>query len=240
MEEPHFSNLWQSGVPGEVEAFCVETGVTHLRFPQELHQVRERIFPRVQNEFRTTETANTRCADAIQYGLQHLRNLEPVLILDADMIPFRPFEPIQLLDEFPLWGVLQNRGPVSYLWNGIMLYDPSRLNMGRFNIDCGIVDGVNVDVGGMLHGWLSDNWQSARFFRTELVTLDWIHWMDTHLPLPLRDFFEWQIRTFPIGRPSDIYGEAFVHLGGGGNWEVREASLARERIDRFCDAVLAL
>jgi hypothetical protein len=206
---PHFSNMWRRGVTGEIRVAARAAGVRHRRFPQYLHTRRELIFPEEPKAFRELEDANSRCADAIQYGVNLLlsESDQPILILDADMIPVAPFYWKNWLKRYPIWGVPENKGPgIDYLWNGIILVDPAQVNaMDRFNIDCGQLDGVPVDVGGMLHEFLRAN--EGRVGTISRL-YDWI------------DGFE-------------LCGDIFAHLRGGGNWQVFDQDEAQERVNRF-------
>ena len=57
------------------------------------------------------------------------------------------------------------------------------------------------------------------------------------LPEPLLDFFRWDTEAQDGYRISETYGGLFAHLGGGGNWEVRPAEQAQERLRRFVEAI---
>ena len=153
-EDEHFSNVWTRGMPEKIELHCWAMGARHYRFPQRLHYQRTKIFKNPQDR-PESPNANTRCADAIQYGVNKLlrQSLQPILILDADMVPYKFFNVAERLAEKPLWGVEQWReGNVRYLWNGLLLIDPKRVNrLDLFNLDCGTVNEQPVDVGGQLH-----------------------------------------------------------------------------------------
>ncbi len=85
-DEPHFSNMWQTGKAAEIEQACEAVGARHVRFPQEWHTDRRQVFPDEPDESARVENANTRCADAVQHGVNLLlaESDEPLLILDAD------------------------------------------------------------------------------------------------------------------------------------------------------------
>ena len=51
--------------------------------------------------------------------------------------------------------------------------------------------------------------------------------------MPIR----WDAEAQDGFRISETYAGMFAHLGGGGNWEIRPADLAQERLRRFVEAV---
>ena len=239
-EQEHFSNVWQEGMPERIEWMCQDVGARHIRFPQELHRERERIFPDEPQQWRSFENANTRCADAIQYGANLLlaESDEPLLILDADMVPYHRVAPEALLALYPIWGVPQQRSNVRYLWNGILLIDPRHAAaMDEFNLDCGHPGGIPVDVGGMLFRFVIAN--EGRIGTFDICSAQaWLNrGVGIDLPAPLAEFFRWDCETQTTYRISETYGGMFAHLGGGGNWEVRPAEQAQERVRRFVEAI---
>lgn len=238
-EAEHFSNHWDSRIAVEIRIAAIDVGATYLRFPQRHHFNRSRVFPGA--EFYDNPNANTRCADAIQYGVNKLlkQSLAPILILDADMVPYKPFDVAARLKEKPLWGVEQDRpNDVRYLWNGLLLIDPKRVNrLDLFNLDCGTVNGEPVDVGGQLHWFLRENegklGSFGHFYSAE-------HWaeMQDDLPPKLAAFMQWSLdnRTKEVSVP-ETYAGCLAHLRAGGNWEVRQVDEASERMERFLEAV---
>lgn len=239
-ETEHFSNAWNRDMPAQIKRVCWEKRLTHYRFPQKYHYQRTRIFNDPQDR-PESPNANTRCADAIQYGVNKLlkQSMAPILILDADMVPFKPFDVAARLKEKPLWGVEQDRpNGVRYLWNGLLLIDPKRVNrLDLFNLDCGTVNGEPVDVGGQLHWFLRENegllGSFGHFYSAE-------HWeeMQDSLPPKIVAFMQWSLdnRTKEVSVP-ETYAGVFAHLRAGGNWEVRAQHEAEERMTRFLEAV---
>lgn len=209
--EEHFSNLWEKHTPMRISQAAKAAGVECLRFPQDWHNHRELVFPDEPIQFRDHNNANSRCADSVQYGTNILlRDSVPLLILDADMIPVSEFNPEKLLSQHPVWGVPWEVEGFNFLWNGIILIDPAKAErMDLFNLDCGQIQGVGVDVGGMLHQFVKENeWKIGEFQRI-------------------------------VGGygPYELCAGAFAHLRAGGNWEVHEVSAANDRVDRFIEAV---
>ena len=238
-EAKHFSNFDQEGMPERIEQAAREVGARHLRFPQRLHRQRELIFPNEPAEWRAYENANTRCADAVQYGVDLLlaESDWPLLILDADMVPYRSVNVGGLLESFPMWGVPQQRESIRYLWNGILLVDPRHCAaMDLFNVDCGHLGGVPVDVGGLLYRFVEANEGRIGSFRARSAR-QWAVDGMAMLPDTLLEFFRWDAEAQDGFRISETYAGMFAHLGGGGNWEIRPADLAQERLRRFVEAV---
>jgi hypothetical protein len=244
--DEHFSNLWQTTAVDEINQSARRVGATCVRFPQWRHLRRETIFPDEPEEFAELETANTRCADAIQWGVNILlaKSDDPLLILDADMIPYAPFDWRALLKEHPIWGYPQGRqdngGPlVLYLWNGLLLVNPAACErMDLFNLDCGNIDGTGVDVGGLLYKFLEANPErTGTFFRR--FGEQWIApGEDGDMPVKVMEFLNWDNRFSAMyGRAAETYGDCFLHLAAGGNWELRGRAHMSERIKRFVEAV---
>ena len=238
-DEPHFSNMWQAGKAAEIAAAASEVGARHVRFPQEWHTDRRRVFPDEPAEWADVENANTRCADAVQYGVDLLlgESDEPFLILDADMVPFKTFDPSFLLETLPVWGVPQTRSGVVYLWNGLILVDPEQANaMSLFNLDCVRNDAMELDVGGMLYPFVAANKDRIGSFAITSAEAH-VEGIVSFLPEDLFSFFCWDVIAQGEYRLSETYGEWFAHLGGGGNWEVRDQGEALERVRRFVEAL---
>jgi hypothetical protein len=240
-EDEHFSNNWERGKAEEIEAAARDIDAIHHRFPQEWHTDRRHVFPDEPDEFVDIENANTRCADAVQYGVNLLLGenvADPILILDADMVPYRAVDPATLLRVHPVWGVRQTRGGIVYLWNGLILVDPDRaLAMNLFNLDCAHIDGTPCDVGGMLYRFVQANQHDMGGFDI-CSAVAHIAMTDGSLPPRLWDFFKWDCDAqYDHYRISETYGNVFAHLGGGGNWEVRDKDEADERLRRFIKAV---
>ncbi len=206
--KPTFTNLWVAEMPKQIRQVSKEVGAEHIRFPQRLHQRRHMVFPNEPRYLRRLETANTRCADAVQYGITHLlkQSGEPILVLDADIAPIKQIDCRLLLKQKPIWGIGQNRGPIHYLWNGLLLFHPDKAKrMELFNVDCGCPGGTPVDVGGMLYLWLAANNGNIGYFARD------------------------------TGGDWELYADTFLHLRGGGNWEYRTDAVART--DRFIEAI---
>lgn len=238
-DDEHFSNMWQTGKAAEIEHAAAQVGARHVRFPQEWHTDRRQVFPDEPDESCAVENANTRCADAVQYGVDLVlsESYEPLLILDADMVPYRRFNPRLLLDDHPVVGVPQTRSGVVYLWNGLILVDPKRVfRMDLFNLDCVRDATMELDVGGMLYMFVAANTGKVGSF---IITPAAAHIATsaTSLPEQLDQFFRWDVGTQGEYRASETYGDWFAHLGGGGNWEVRDQDEALERVRRFVEAV---
>jgi hypothetical protein len=239
-EEEHFSNVWTPGMPDRIKKAARDSWAVHYRLPQQYHYQRTKIFADPQDR-PESPNANTRCADAIQYGVNKLlkQSLAPILILDADMVPYKPFDVAERLREKPLWGVEQCRDhSVSYLWNGLLLIDPKRVNrLDLFNLDCGTVNGEPVDVGGQLHWFLLHNRENLGSFGHFYSAEHWAEMQDG-LPPKLAAFMQWSLdnRSKEWSVP-ETYCETFAHLRAGGNWEVRHEHEASERMERFLEAV---
>lgn len=238
---PHFSNLWTAGMPDRIRRVARSVGAKHIRLPQRLHANRELIFPDEPERFRQLDDANSRCADAVQFGVNAALEAgdDPIMLIDADIAPFQTFNPYQYLDKRPVWGVPQNRGGYHYLWNGLILIDPTHaLAMDKFNLDCGAINGVGVDVGGMLYEFVREN----DFYVGEFHAVsagNWCFESDPGLPLPdsIIQFMRWDCVESTGFRISEVYCNALLHMRAGGNWDLRPTEYAQERITRYAAAL---
>jgi hypothetical protein len=111
--------------------------------------------------------------------------------------------------------------------------------MDLFNVDCGNIDGAPLDVGGMLYRFLDANpGKTGTFYRR--FGERWVHQNDTTNGMPEKvvEFINWDSRfSANYGRQAETYNDCFLHLGAGGNWELRGQAHMTERIKRFVAAV---
>lgn len=92
------------------------------------------------------------CAHTVQWTYNNLicKNhlLDIVLFLDSDMFLIDDFDIEKYMEDTIIAGLPQTRGHVTYMWNGIMLFNMPKILDKNIDFSEGIVDGEMTDVGG--------------------------------------------------------------------------------------------
>lgn len=92
------------------------------------------------------------CAHTVQWTYNnlicknHLQDI--VLFLDSDMFLIDDFDIEKYMEDTIIAGLPQTRGHVTYMWNGIMLFNMPKILDKNIDFSEGIVDGEMTDVGG--------------------------------------------------------------------------------------------
>lgn len=112
------------------------------------------------------------CARAIQWTydniiLNYHRN-DYVLFLDSDMFLIDDFDVIEYLSHDVLAGHSQQRGPIEYVWNGIMIFNMKKIIEidEKLNFSDGNIEGYYTDVGG--HMWHYFQKNNLKFKATDI------------------------------------------------------------------------
>ncbi len=198
---PNPWNLWDStlrsraqGIAGE---FCDEV----ILMPEELHKNRKELFPKTKVV--AARNSNERASDVLQFAFREkiLKSNQNSFIIDSDMFPISPFSVSESLRECSIRGVFQYRSGrfgryAHYYWNGIMMYQPSKLDfLEEYSFDCGKVNGLKVDTGGQSHWWvkriMNSGDQKTLGEIDHLASLDWtLQDAGDVLPKSIRSFVE--------------------------------------------------
>jgi hypothetical protein len=92
------------------------------------------------------------CAHTVQWTYDNLictNHVEDlVLFLDSDMFLIDDFDIEEYMEDAIIAGLPQTRGHVTYMWNGIMLFNMSKIKNKKIDFSEGMVDGEMTDVGG--------------------------------------------------------------------------------------------
>lgn len=92
------------------------------------------------------------CAHTVQWTYDNLivknHSEDIVLFLDSDMFLIDDFDVEKYMEDAIIAGLPQIRGHVTYMWNGIMLFNMPRIKDKNIDFSDGMVDGEMTDVGG--------------------------------------------------------------------------------------------
>jgi hypothetical protein len=197
-----------------IEKYCKDNHIIHIRIPQFMHDQRIVLFPDTCNQ----DPNNPSCRTAT--GLQIMMEIFKLhagyaMVLDSDASLINTFSPTMILpregpytylavDQF---GIGKTR-PYRYIWNAFILFDMTRFPHREWmNMDCGYVDDVLVDTGGL--------WDTY-FEKTHY----------TSLPKPTPDessscdgitHFKNDNRDMCFGT-AEFYAGCVFHAHNGGSW----------------------
>ena len=92
------------------------------------------------------------CADTVQWTYNNLicqnHSEDIVLFLDSDMFLIDEFNIEKYMKDSIIGGLTQQRGHVTYMWNGIMFFNMSKILDKSIDFSDGIIEGEMTDVGG--------------------------------------------------------------------------------------------
>jgi len=95
------------------------------------------------------------CADTIQWTYDNIicknHTNDVVLFLDSDMFLIDEFDIEEYMSDAIIGGLPQQRGHITYMWNGIMFFNMSKIEDKNIDFSDGIVEGHMTDVGGMTY-----------------------------------------------------------------------------------------
>ncbi len=174
-----------------------------------------------------------------------------VMILDTDMFPVKPFSVVDQLaggrgsrgHDFAIAAVSQSRGPITYLYNGIMFFDLARMtNASHFRMDAGVVGGHDTDTGGASAYYLQAN-PTVRWRPLTHMLLGWtpesLRPFRVVLGDALIEYFTADYAVVKDWSGAFLDGFVFLHFRGGSNWQgatpeqvQRRLSALQQLIDR--------
>jgi hypothetical protein len=142
----------EPSITSEFERVCKENGIVYYRKPQS------------PNKKFDNPTAGARHAtETIQWTydtiIKEKHGEEPVLFCDSDMFLLDDFSIEEYIKDEVIAGALQDRGGIVYIWNGLMVFNMSKISKidPNLNFSDGIVEGQMTDIGGHLFYWFRDN-----------------------------------------------------------------------------------
>jgi hypothetical protein len=204
--------------------------------PEEAHKFRQELFGQ-----KTESAINpvTRCADILQlmWIQEMIDSTEPIIVLDSDMFPFKEFSSKNFGVDKYLCAVPQARrndfSEVNYFWNGLLFMKPNLIpNPQLWSFDCGQIEGLNVDVGGQLHHWISSLSHDQRSGIREISHYSSGSWEFARKNLDLGVFENYVVhddRNLRGKAFSEIYDDGFFHFRAGSNWRFERTSVVMRR-----------
>lgn len=92
------------------------------------------------------------CAHTVQWTYDNLirknHSEDIVFFLDSDMFLIDEFSIEEYMSDAIIAGLPQVRGHITYMWNGIMFFNMSKIEDKDIDFSDGMVDGEMTDVGG--------------------------------------------------------------------------------------------
>lgn len=92
------------------------------------------------------------CAHTVQWTYDNIirknHSNDIVFFLDSDMFIIDEFDIEEYMENCIISGLPQIRGHVTYMWNGIMFFNMSKIEDKDIDFSNGVVDGELTDVGG--------------------------------------------------------------------------------------------
>lgn len=230
-------------VRADIKNMCKKLGIRCVSIPQEIH-TRPYLYRMPGENF---PNACTRCADVVQYSLDVMGFKHPglVMIIDSDMFLIKDFSIKNFMQDKLIAGVPQSRGPVHYLWNGLLFFDMTRLpDKEAINFNCGRIEDQPCDVGGYTHLYFKTHPQVHPFHFGPFHINEYLKHNDldllcaacrqsnnlackhnTELLRSLK-FEDTHLRLIQAG-PENIeflLDHNFLHYRGGGNWDNKSNS----------------
>jgi hypothetical protein len=231
------TNFNQSKLCEKINNICNELNIECIRFPQEYHKNRTILFPNTTEP--TTENSVTRCADVVQFCINHFINNYNdgyLMILDADMFFINDFNIIHFMENYNISGILQKMG---YLWNGIIIFDPI-LNLNEINFDCGYVNNEPVDVGGQTYFFME---KYKDIIKYKPISCSHYTYPQTYnnlnnkLKLLLSKYSK--LREDKSANKEIILNSTILHIRSGGNWDYRSKEFKYKELEIISSYLMA-
>ena len=223
------TNFNQSNLKDKINSICNQNNINCIRFPQEYHNNRIKLFPNTIEP--KTNNAVTRCADVIQFCVNHFvknYNTGYLMILDADMFFINNFNIIEFMKNHNIAGIKQKMG---YLWNGICIFD-SKLNLNELNFDCGYVNNDPVDVGGHTFYFMK---KYDDIIKYKSISCSHYTFEDTftsesnNIKKLLLEYCN--LREDKSANKEIILNKNILHIRSGGNWDYRTKEFKYKELD---------
>jgi hypothetical protein len=239
-----FTNAGNINMRQELVNTCKDNKIQYIEVPPDFHfeEKRKQLFP----EFLSAQASphiyrhinpSSRTAVANQLGyntfLTHLTHYRYLVMLQSDIFPFEPFSVIDMLEGNSLLYNEQYRESedkqhsMHYAWDGFLMFDfkadPS-IDVAlweTFSFDDQIQKGdIFTDTGGGTW-YILDQLQKKKKcnFKNSLQWLNSDPILET-FPESIQFFINTDIRNEKDKIYSEIKQGSFIHLRGGGNWEV--------------------
>lgn len=242
INEPFLYNFLEKDMRDRITGLCNELNVECLEFPQDLHTNRDKIFPKLQF---FGDNPSTRASDVYQWTLQHSLDFDGlVVIMDGDMFFTKDISFESLMGQANLAYLPQTREGIEYPWlNLVCFYPKSTPSIQDFSYDCGSVNGVSLDSGGLSYYYLQANKDALkiRYIQQKLLDLS---------GEPLFDLSEYKndliigpgiipylsmISNREMFIHFEVLDDCIVHYGRGSNWTSDPIAFHQIRIKTFLE-----
>lgn len=229
-----FNDARDNHICSQIEETCRRLNLRCIRFPQHLHNK-----PYMHREpWEDYNHASVRCSNVVQYQFDTIGfNHDDIFVtLDSDLILVRPISFREHLKDHPISSLVQSREAkgkkVEYMWIGIIFMDIPKLpDVVSFNVNCGVIDGVNVDAGGYTGQYLKNYPE---------ITPRWVNSHGINDPKVWGDFPEhWQ--NMIDHQVTFIHDFHFAHYYAGSNWPGYSNEEIHERtvlFNQFLDTLI--
>lgn len=223
------TNFNQTDLTDKINNVCNENDIINVRFPQEYHKNRKILFPKTREP--DTENAVTRCADVVQFAINHFvknYNRGYLMILDSDMFFINHFNIINFMNKNNVAGIKQRMG---YLWNGINIFN-TEINLSELNFDCGYVNNEPVDVGGQTYYFMK---KYKDIIKYKPITCSHYTFEDTfekesnNIKKILLEYCN--LREDKSANKEIILNKCILHIRSGGNWDYRSKEFKYQELD---------
>jgi len=142
----------EESITEEFKSVCDIYGIKYYRKPQNPNK-----------KFDNPLAGARHATETIQWTydtiIKEKHDEDMVLFCDSDMFLLDEFSIEEYIKDEVIAGALQVRGPIEYIWNGIMFFNMSEITkIGRdLNFSDGDVEGNMTDIGGHLYYWFLEN-----------------------------------------------------------------------------------
>jgi hypothetical protein len=123
-----------------------DNGVIYVSFPERNKHIGSHSTDRVI-QWTYENYIKTECSDDL------------VLFLDSDLFLIDKFDPYEFMKDSTIAALMQNRGHVNYIWNGIMFFNMEKILKlkGDLDFNLGNIEGHACDSGGHTYYFIKEN-----------------------------------------------------------------------------------
>lgn len=217
--EGDLTNFNQVNLEEKINSICDKNNLECVRFPQDLHLNRNKLFPNTTEPKCNHPSART--SGTVQYCVNHFvknYNNGYLMILDADMFFINDFNIIEFIKNYNVAGIKQKMG---YLWNGICIFD-SKLNLKELNFDCGYINKDPVDTGGQTYYFMQ---KYKNIIKYKPITCSHYTFEKTfkkesdNIKKILLEYCK--LRKDRSANKEIILDNCILHIRNGGNWDYK-------------------
>jgi hypothetical protein len=183
------------------------------------------------------DSPSYRNCNTVLYSLHKLgfKHKGPVMLIDGDLAPIKPFSINSYLKRYNFAGVSQQRYSattpdlaIEYLWIGFVIMKMDELpNRETMQFNCGTIHGVTLDSGGGIYHYLTQNKDTIRLNR---IALSYLNSGILNNPK--------FAHLHPIAHYNfncEIFGENgdFLHFGAGSGWNNPSIEFYNKKLNIF-------